>query len=173
MAKITKISSKGIALIKKYEGFYSKPYICPAGVPTIGYGTTYYPNGTKVTMKDPAITEIQATNLLIDNLATYEKSVDSFVRDDINQNKFDALVVFCYNVGVGNLKSSSLLKKVNINPNDPTIKDSFLKWVFGGDGTHNNVDDDGDGQVDEAGEKKKLNGLLKRRTDEANLYFSV
>lgn len=152
MDRITKTGKAGIALIKKYEGFKSAPYICPAGVPTIGYGNTYYPNGKRVTMGDVPVTEEQATKLLTDMLITFERSVDSFTRDDITQNQFDALVSFCYNLGAGNLKSSTLLKKVNLNPNDPTIKDEFLKWVRAGG--------------------KKLKGLMARRTDEANLYFS-
>ena len=171
MTKITTSSVAGINLIKKFESFKSKPYICPAGVPTIGYGNTFYENGVKVKMTDPAITEQRADQLLRFILKTFEQSVDSFCRDDVNQYQFDALSSFAYNCGVQNLKTSTLLKKVNVNPNDPTIKDSFMKWVFGGDGTHNRVDDDGDGLVDEAGERQKLKGLLNRRTAEAELYF--
>lgn len=172
MSKITKIGDKGIKLIKLHEGFRSKPYICPAGVPTIGYGSTYYPNGVKVTLKDRPITETQAHLMLLDLLSIYERSVDSFVRDDINQNQFDALVDFAYNAGVGNLKSSTLLKKVNLNPNDPSIGKEFLKWIYGGDGTHNGLDDDGDGLIDEPGERQRLKGLVNRRINESNLYFS-
>jgi len=152
MEKITKISQKGIDLIKKYEGFSEKPYLCPAQIITIGYGATYYENGKKVTMQDALITESRGVELLKHLLVTYEKSVDSFCRDDINQNQFDALVSFAYNLGAGSLKSSTLLKKVNTNPADPTIKDEFLKWVNAGG--------------------KKLPGLVKRRTEEAVLYFS-
>lgn len=152
MSKITKSSSKGIELIKSFEGFYAKPYLCPANVATIGYGTIRYPNGTKVTLSDVPITKETATAYLMDNLTTYEKSVDAFCRDDINQNQFDALVSFCYNLGATNLKSSTLLKKVNANPNDPEIKFEFLKWNRGG------------GRV--------LKGLTKRREAEAKLYFS-
>lgn len=172
MSKITKIGTKGIDLIKTYEGFRSKPYICPAGVPTIGYGSTYYSNGNKVTLKDNPITEQQATTMLYDLLETYEKSVDSFVRDDINQNQFDALVSFAYNAGLGNLKSSTLLKKINKDINDPSIRNEFMKWIFGGDGSHNKIDDDGDGIIDEPGERQKLKGLIERRMAESNLYFS-
>ena len=152
MEKITKISQKGIDLIKKYEGFSEKPYLCPAQIITIGYGATYYENGKKVTMQDNLITEERAVELLKHLLVSYEKSVDSFCRDDINQNQFDALVSFAYNLGAGSLKSSTLLKKVNANPADPTIKDEFMKWVNAGG--------------------KKLPGLVKRRADEATLYFS-
>jgi lysozyme len=152
MAKITKIGQKGLDLIKSFEGLYLKPYLCPANVPTIGYGNTFYENGNKVTLKDPIITEARAIELLMSELGMYEQKVDSYCIDTINQNQFDALVSFCYNVGPGNLKSSTLLKKVNANPNDPAIRTEFLKWNKGGG--------------------KVLAGLTRRRTAEANLYFS-
>lgn len=150
--KVTTISKKGKDLIKKYEGFRAKPYLCPAKVPTIGYGATYYPDGRKVKLTDSAISEGFATNLLEVMLTPYEKAVDSFCRDDISQNQFDALVSFAYNLGVTALKGSTLLKKVNTNPNDKTIKNEFLKWVNAGN--------------------KKLQGLVNRRTEESELYFS-
>jgi lysozyme len=150
--KITKISNLGLELIKKYEGFKAKAYLCPAKVITIGYGSTYYEDGTKVKLTDPPITQERATELLEALLVSYERSVDSYCVDTINQNQFDALCSFAYNCGVGNLKSSTLLKKVNKNPNDPTIKDEFIKWNKGGG--------------------KVLSGLTKRRIEEAQLYFS-
>ena len=150
--KITKTGLKGLELIKKFEGFRSSPYLCPAKVPTIGFGATYYPNGSKVSMNDKPITEAVATDLLANMIIGYEKSVDSFCRDDINQNQFDALVSFCYNLGSGNLKISGLLKKVNSNPNDETIKLEFMKWVKAGGRT--------------------LPGLVKRREAESILYFT-
>jgi lysozyme len=152
MPKITKIGQKGLDLIKSFEGLYLKPYLCPANVPTIGYGNTFYENGNKVTLKDPIITEARAIELLMSELGMYEQKVDSYCIDILTQNQFDALVSFCYNVGPGNLKSSTLLKKVNKNPNDPTIRTEFLKWNKGGG--------------------KVLAGLTRRRTAEANLYFS-
>ena len=150
--KITKISNLGLELIKKYEGFKAKAYLCPANVPTIGYGSTYYEDGTKVKLTDSPITQERATELLEALLVSYERSVDSYCVDTINQYQFDALCSFAYNCGVGNLKSSTLLKKINKNPNDPTIKDEFLKWNKGGG--------------------KVLSGLTKRRIEEAQLYFS-
>ena len=150
--KITKTGTKGIELIKAFEGFRSKPYKCPAGIPTIGYGATFYPGGKKVTMADAPITEEQGTELLQSMLVNFEKYVDSYCRDDINQNQFDALVSFAYNLGPANLKSSTLLKKVNANPEDETIRAEFMKWVKAGG--------------------KTLQGLVKRRTAEANLYFT-
>jgi lysozyme len=151
MSKITKVSKDCLDVIKLYEGFKSKPYLCPANVPTIGYGNTFYTNGKKVTLSDESITEEKAVELLKDTLARFEQYVDSYCRDDINQHQFDALVSFCYNLGPANLKSSTLLKKVNANPNDVTIKDEFMKWTKAGG--------------------KTLQGLVKRRKSEADLYF--
>jgi lysozyme len=150
--KITKISKKGLDLIKKFEGLKLKPYLCSAGVPTIGYGNTLYENGKKVSLKDTIITEQRATELLSNSLQNLEQHVDSFCRDDINQNQFDALVSFAFNLGPYNLKSSTLLKKVNKNPNDPTIRDEFMRWTKAGG--------------------KVLKGLVERRKCEADLYFS-
>ena len=151
MSKITKTGDAGIEVIKSFEGFESSPYKCPAGIPTIGYGATFYPNGKKVTMKDKSITEAEAITLLRFMLVSFEKYVDSYCVDTITQNQFDALVSFCYNLGPANLKSSTLIKKVNANPNDPTIRDEFMKWTKAGG--------------------KKLAGLVRRREAEANLYF--
>jgi len=150
--RIQKVGAKGLALIKQFEGFMAKPYICSGGAKTIGYGATYYPNGLRVTMNDKAITEAQASTMLMNMLGTYEKSVDSFSRDDITQNQFDALVAFAYNVGVNALKNSTLLKKVNKNPQDVTIRNEFLKW--------------------NKANGRALKGLTNRRIAEANLYAS-
>jgi lysozyme len=138
-------------MIKAFEGFRGTPYKCSAGVPTIGYGATFYPGGKKVTMTDAAITEEQAVELLANMLVSFEKYVDSYCVDTITQNQFDALVSFAYNLGPANLKSSTLLKKVNADPNDESIKLEFLKWVKAGG--------------------KTLKGLVRRREAEAELYF--
>jgi lysozyme len=154
MNKIIKISQAGLDLIKHFEGFSSKPYPDPGtgNLPiTIGYGATFYENGTKVKLDDPPITEERATQLLQNVLKTFEKHVDSYSRDDITQHQFNALVCFAYNVGVGALKSSTLLKLVNTNPSNPLIKNEFLKWNKA------------------AG--KVLKGLTTRRQAEAELYF--
>jgi lysozyme len=152
MAKITKVSKTGLELIKKYEGFRANPYKCPAGVPTIGYGATYYPDGKRVKMTDAPVTEKQATEMLKTMLVGFEKAVDTYCIDTINQNQFDALVSFAYNVGTNALKNSTLLKKLNVNANDPTIRDEFKKWVKAGG--------------------KTLKGLVTRRNEEADIYFS-
>jgi lysozyme len=150
--KITKISEKGLGLIKKFEGLKLSAYKCPAGIATIGFGNTYYPNGEKVKLTDSPITKKEAEELLKFIVIPYERAVDSFCRDDISQNQFDALVSLAYNIGVGNLKKSTLIKKVNLNPSDSTIKSEFAKWNKA------------------AG--KVLLGLTRRREAESNLYFS-
>ena len=152
MAKITKVSEDCISLIKKYEGFRSKPYLCPAHIPTIGYGNTFYENGKKVTLVDTEITMERAVQLLKFTLKTFEQYVDSYCRDDISQHQFDALTSFCYNLGPQNLKTSTLLKKVNTNPLDASIAAEFAKW-----NKSNN---------------KILKGLTLRRKSESDLYFS-
>lgn len=149
--KVTKISEEGLNLIKRFEGLRLKPYKCPSGVPTIGYGNTFYENGKKVSMNDAPINENRATELLKNSLINFERYVDSYCVDTITQNQFDALVSFCFNLGPANLKSSTLLKKVNANPNDETIRTEFLKWTKAGG--------------------KTLKGLVTRRTAEADLYF--
>ncbi|MDP4202757.1 MAG: lysozyme [Bacteroidota bacterium] len=156
MAKITTVSDQCLQLIEQFEcggnvEKYLAAYKCPAGVWTIGIGTTVYPNGQKVKAGDVATKE-QAYEYLQHDLKTTEVSVDSFTTDKINQHQFDALVSFAYNVGTGALKGSTLLKKVNVNPFDSTIRAEFNKWVNGGG--------------------KVLPGLIKRRAAEADLYFS-
>lgn len=150
--KITKLGPNGFKLIKQFEGFKSKPYLCSAGVPTIGWGSTRYVNGTKVTLNDKEITQEEADKLFLDTLKQYELAVDAFCVDTINQNQFDALVSFAYNLGTTALKGSGLLKKVNKNPNDKTIEKEFNKWINAGG--------------------KPLKGLIRRRAAEAKLYFS-
>lgn len=149
--KITKSSVNLIKLIEKFEGIFLRPYLCPAGIPTIGLGSTFYENGQKVSLKDSPITKEKAYELLQNVLGQFERSVDTFTRDDINQNQFDALVDFAYNCGAGNLKASTLLKKVNENPNNPLIALEFKKWVKAGG--------------------KTLKGLERRREAEIELYF--
>jgi lysozyme len=151
--KITKISKKGLDLITEFEGFYPKPYLCPANVPTIGFGTTRYPNGEKIKLTDTEITRSQALEYLAHDLIQFEKAVDALCIDTINQFQFDALVSFAYNLGATNLKNSTLLKKVNANHNDPTISLEFVKW--------------------NRANGKILNGLTRRRRAEAQLYFST
>lgn len=142
----------GLNLIKKWEGLRLSSYLCAAGVPTIGYGSTRYPNGKKVMLGEKLTGEKEATQLLLATLAPYEAAVNKHL-PILNQCQFDALVAFSYNVGTGALIKSTLLKKAKVNPNDPSILDEFLKWNKAGG--------------------KTLTGLTNRRREEANLYFSL
>lgn len=144
-------SNRCIKLIAEFEGFMAKPYICSGGVNTIGYGTTVYPNGKKVQMTDRAISVNEAEAYLMHDIQSFGRRVDKLVLSNVNQNQFDALVSFAYNVGIGNLAKSTLLRKVNINPHNLTITDEFMKWNKAGG--------------------KVLNGLTRRRRAEATLYF--
>ena len=146
-----KASNNAVKLIAQFEGFESKPYICSGGVVTIGYGTTIYPSGVKVNMNDSAITKQQAEDYLLNDINKFSNGVDLLVRSNINQNQFDALVSFAYNVGLGNLSNSTLLKLINVDPNNSLIKNEFIKW--------------------NKAKGKVLAGLTRRRNAEANLYF--
>jgi lysozyme len=149
--KINAISRQGLELVKQFEGFKAKPYLCPAMVPTIGYGTTRYPDGKKVSLADAPIDKDTAESYLLNDIVFFSEAVDNYVRDDINQNQFDALVSFAYNVGPHALLNSTLLKRVNQNPGDTNIRAQFMRWVKGGGRT--------------------LQGLVRRRQAEADLYF--
>jgi len=135
-----KTSKNGIDLIKQFESLRLEPYYCSAGVLTIGYGhtRTVHPN--------MEITKEQAEDLLKSDLEIFEKCVI-----DLDQNKFDALVSFAFNLGCGSLKTSTLYGMVKENPNNLYIAGEFVKWIKAGG--------------------KPLRGLLKRRLAEAQLYF--
>lgn len=148
-----KTGQRGLDLIKSFEGWFPKPYLDPIGIPTIGYGFTYYlPSRKKVTMLDKPITMPQGELMLKDILVNYENDVKRLVKKPLNQNQFDSLVSFTYNLGATNLGKSTLLKKVNVDPNDPTIKDEFMKWNKAGG--------------------KVFSGLVRRRNAETDLYFT-
>ena len=151
-----KTSQNGINLIKQSEGCKLKQYYCSANKSTIGYGTTILPNGKEVPA-DSICTIDEAIMFLKHDLGVFENGVNKFVTVPINQNQFDALVCFTYNVGLGALKSSSLLRKININPNDESIKDSFLAYS----------------KAKVKGVLTVLKGLQTRREKEANLYFAI
>lgn len=146
-----KASNNALRIIKLFEGCKLKSYLCAAGVPTIGWGTTKYPGGTPVKLGEQ-ITQQRADSMLEHEVDQMAASVDLFLMDaPVNQNQFDALVSFAYNCGPTALAKSTLMKKVRNNPNDPTIRDEFMKWTKGGG--------------------KVLTGLVRRRKCEADLYF--
>jgi len=165
--KIKTISDKGISLLHHFEGLRLKPYLCPAGVPTIGFGNTYYEDGRKVTMKDPAITVKRAYSLFQNVASDFHNKIVKSIKADITQNQYDTLFCLCYNLGH---IPQSLADKINKNTRDRTIWGTFLlfdKAVLDKDGK----DNDGDGIIDEKGELGELLGLIRRRNSEAHLYF--
>lgn len=147
-----KLNDKGYDLIKRFEGYSDRPYKCPAGISTIGYGNTYYPNGTKVKITDKQITREYANEILAHTADEFAADVLKLVKSKISVNQLNALTAFAYNVGMGNFQKSTLLKLVNINPNDAMIAKEFLKWNKA------------------AG--KELKGLTNRRIAESALYFT-
>lgn len=141
-----KISERGINFIQHFEGFYSKPYYCPAGVLTIGFGTVIK-KGRYV----DGITKEQATELMMNELNKNERSINRLIKVELNQNQFDALCSFVYNLGAGSLQVSTLRKKLNSGEYLDAANE-FLKWVYGGG--------------------KKLKGLVIRRRAERELFMN-
>lgn len=122
-----------VELCKTFEGFRSKPYLCPAGIPTIGYGSTYYADGRKVSMNDHPMSEREAKFLLEYELRhTYAPGVNRLCPGLINEPaKFNAIVDFCYNLGVGKLQTSTLRRKINAK-DWQGAKEQLMLWVRGG-----------------------------------------
>ena len=145
-----KTSVHGLNLIKSMEGFRRYPYRCPAGVPTIGYGSTRYANGSAVKLSDKPISEAEATALLAVTLGLYEDAVTHSVKRQLDQNQFDAMVSLCYNIGPGNFRGSSVAR-LHKNGQYTAAATAFLLWNKAGG--------------------KILQGLVKRRKAERNLYL--
>jgi lysozyme len=140
-------------LIKQFEGLRLKPYLDGGGVPTIGYGNTYYLDGKPVTLLDKPISEDQANKLLESTALKFFKQVFELTKSvKLTPNQLSALTCFAYNTGIEALKTSTLLKLVLANPNDLSIRLQFQRW---------NKDNG-----------KIVSGLVRRREAEANLYFS-
>lgn len=142
-----KVSKTGIKLIKTFEGLRLESYRCPAGVLTIGYGHT-----GNVLAKQK-ISEKLAEDFLKQDLIKFEKAVLSYIKIDLNQNQFDAMVSFSFNVGTGAFKNSTLVKRINSGDNPNIVAAEELpKW------------NKGDGKV--------LQGLTRRRAAEVELFCS-
>lgn len=115
-------------LARRFEGLYLKPYICPAGVPTIGYGATYYMDGTRVTLKDPPLTKAQAEALLLWMVKSYYLPIVLKLCPNVREAKRLAMLIdFAFNLGGGRLQSSTLRKKVNADDWD-AVPAEILKW---------------------------------------------
>lgn len=145
-----KLDKNGINLLVELEGLKLNAYKCSANVWTIGLGNTFYENGTKVKEGDK-ITKEEAYHLFYLIATKFEKTINDNLKSVINQNQFNALFCLCYNIGQVGFKNSTLLRLVNINPNDGNIAKQFLKW--------NKI----------AGIASK--GLTNRRIKESALYF--
>jgi len=146
------ISEFGLNTIKKFEGLRLNAYQCPAGVYTIGYGSTRFPDGSCVSMFDKLHDEVEATELLKSTVQAYEQCINDAL-PNLNQNQFDALVSFTYNIGTGAFLSSTLLKLAKVNAQDSGIRNEFMRWNRAA------------GRI--------LPGLQARRSEEAKLYFSL
>ena len=140
-----KISLEGLALIKRFEGCRLESYKCSANVLTIGYGHT---SGVKET---DTITQDEADKLLQEDVEQFEKHVDDNVTVELGQSQFDALVAWTFNLGVGNLRESTMLKKLN-EADYASVPSEMKRWNKAGG--------------------KTLDGLIRRRNAEALLFQS-
>lgn len=154
------LNQAGIDLIKSFESCRLSAYLDSKRIPTIGWGATYYQDGSKVKMGDK-ITQQKADELFAFHLNEFCVEVKQLVKKPLNDNQFSALVSFAFNCGTDidadtipeGLGDSTLLKKVNANPADPSIRNEFMKWVNKGSSFEK--------------------GLTRRRKAEADLYFKA
>ena len=137
------VSQNCVELIKHFEGFEDTAYLCPANVWTIGYGRT------RNVKEGDRITEAQAERDLLEELEEFKNQVLHSEKVELTQNELDALTSWTYNLGVGNLKSSTLLKKLNAGSKDE-VPAEMLRW--------------------NKASGKVLAGLTKRREAEAELW---
>ena len=145
-----KLNKDGYNLIKQFEGCKLQAYQDSVGIWTIGYGSTYYENMQRVKQGDKV--SQQRANEIFEFVANrFARNVDDLITSQPTQNQFNAVVSLAYNIGLGNFQRSTLLKKLNRNPNDKTIKYEFLKWINAGG--------------------RQLQGLINRRKKEAEIYF--
>lgn len=140
-----KTSKEGIDFIKSFEKLRLQAYLCEANKLTIGYGHT---RNVKI---GQTCTVAEAEQMLAEDIAVAEKAVNT-IKQELTQNQYDSLVSLCFNIGNENFKTSTLYRKVNADPNDPTIKGEFVRWIYC--------------------KKKKSKGLTRRRIEEAKIYFN-
>lgn len=144
------IGDRGLDLIRAFEGFRAEPYLDAVGVPTIGYGSTYYPDGQRVRLTDPPISEPEARRLMQATLAEFEDGISAALRVGVTQSQFDALICWAFNIGVSAAQESTLLRRLNAGDVQGAA-DQFLRWNRAG------------GQV--------LRGLTRRREAERALFL--
>lgn len=150
------LPKQAIDLIKEFEGWHralpdgrAAPYVCPAGVWTIGYGATFDISGKPITPHSAPITKEEGEILLMAQVTIFHRGVMGLVTAPVNLNQMGALTSFAFNLGLGRLKSSTLLRKVNAEIQGAA--DEFPKWVMGGG--------------------RKLPGLVRRRQAERALFL--
>lgn len=137
------------ALARRFEGCRLRPYLCPAGVPTIGYGATRYPGGLAVCLLDPPITHEIANDMLLHSVRTiYLPAVLKLCTGIDSTERLAAIIDFTFNLGAGSLKASTLRKRIKAGRWEDVPKE-MRKWVKGGG--------------------KVLSGLVKRREAEIGL----
>lgn len=146
------LSAEGSKLIRDFEGLRLEAYQDVAGIWTIGYGTIRYPDGSRVKEGDRC-TEQQATDYFHHDIESKVLATDLYTTDAVTPNQFDALVSFVYNLGEKAFFDSTLRKRVNADPNDPDIRNQFMRWHFAGG--------------------KPVKGLWVRRHSEADHYFAT
>ena len=146
-----KLSDNGFRLLGELEGIVLKPYKDSVGIPTIGIGSTYYEDGTKVKMTDKAITKERAIQLAKNVVKSFEEQVNKSILLPMTQNQFDAMVLLCYNIGKSGFARSSVVRNFNLG-NIQRAADSFLLWNKAG------------GRV--------VQGLVNRRNKERSLFLS-
>lgn len=142
------INKAGLDLIKQYEGLRTTAYLCPANVPTIGYGNTS--SVTRADVGKKTVTVAQAETLLRADLVRFEKAVSKLVTAPLSDNQYAALVSFAFNLGEGNLSKSTLLKRINAKAPVTQIEASWMQWINAGG--------------------KRLQGLVNRRAAEVALW---
>ena len=144
-----KMGEAGKSLIKEFEGFRAQAYVCPAGVMTVGYGTTRIKG--KLVKSGMKITTEEADVFLEEDLKNFEDAVNQSVLVELTQNQFDAIVSLVYNIGVGNFQKSTLLKKLNGGQYEDAAE-QFLRW--------------------DKASGKSLPGLSRRRKAERKLFLT-
>lgn len=143
-----KLNESGYKALHEREGLKLKPYLDTRGIPTIAMGNTFYENGSKVKITDPALSKIEAEHLAKITADRFASNVNALVKYNINQNQFNALVSLAYNIGLNGFKNSTVLRLVNANPNNKKIQDAFMMWT-------------------------KNKELIERRKSEVNQYFKL
>ena len=152
-----KLDRNGVELIASFEGLILTPYYATEiekqkGISTVGFGATFYKDGTKVQITDKPITKEMAIDLLEIVAGNFANKVATLIKTEVNQNQFNALVSLAYNIGINAFKVSTVLRLVNNNTNDANISKAFLMWNKQGG--------------------KELKGLTNRRIKESALYFT-